>query len=145
MANTPKLALPYPVNTDPLANMAAAMQSLATALDNKLIQHRHDGNRLDAATTAGPSQPNGLTLISGRVAATISGGLLNFTFPGGGFPNGIIGFSAMTVSGTPAAPVVNGGNLTRLGGQLFIMGGSTYGSAGGLNGAVVVSYLALGF
>lgn len=33
MGNTANLALPYPDNTDPLANAAAAIQSLAEAID----------------------------------------------------------------------------------------------------------------
>lgn len=33
MGNTANLNLPYPANTDPLANMAAAIQSLANAID----------------------------------------------------------------------------------------------------------------
>lgn len=33
MGSTPKLALPYPEDTDPLANMAAAVEALANALD----------------------------------------------------------------------------------------------------------------
>lgn len=33
MGNTPNLALPYPEDTEPLGNMSAAVQALATALD----------------------------------------------------------------------------------------------------------------
>lgn len=33
MGNTANIALPYPENTDPLANMAAAVQALANAID----------------------------------------------------------------------------------------------------------------
>lgn len=33
MGNTANLALPYPENTDPLANVAAAIQALANAID----------------------------------------------------------------------------------------------------------------
>lgn len=34
MGATPNLGLPYPENTDPLANMAAAIQALASAIDS---------------------------------------------------------------------------------------------------------------
>lgn len=38
MGNTANLVLPYPEDTDPLANMAAAVEALATALDGYLYR-----------------------------------------------------------------------------------------------------------
>lgn len=52
MGNTARLALPYPENTDPLANMAAAIQALANAIDASNWP-LYKGYKFGGALTAG--------------------------------------------------------------------------------------------
>ena len=138
---TTDLGLPYPAGTDLVMDGNDALQALAVAVNAKLIRHAAAGNRLDTASAA-PSQPDNLRIFTGRLSASITSGLLNFTFSGTGFPNGVLGIWATTISGTPASPVINAGNVTKTGGQFF-MSGSTLGT--GVTGAVVVSYVAIGY
>lgn len=141
MGNTARFALPYPANTDPLANMAAAIQALANAVDGDLIKHAATGNNFDVTTTAQPQQPSTLKIITGRIVGSASGGLLNFTFPGGGFTNGVLGIFSMTYAGTSVSPVINSGALTKTGGQFYVGNGT----GGGLTGSVTIGYLAIGY
>jgi hypothetical protein len=82
-ANTPILGLPYPAATDPVAQGAAAIQALATALDNGKLQ-RH-------AYTARHHMESGVVAF-GTVATNVkASSSVTFTsaFPGG--PNIVTG------------------------------------------------------
>lgn len=68
MGNTARLALPYPEDTDPLANMAAAVEALANALDIVVDE---------AGDTTGITASSSATSTSLTVAST------TITAPGG--------------------------------------------------------------
>lgn len=137
MGNTTRFAFPYPENTDLLANSAAATKALAQALDAKLIRHRHDGTRLDATGTNATDHPDGLLLIAGRAVVTFASSLATLTFPGGGFPNGVLALSMNTMVGSANNPVVNGGDVTKTRAIIVVSGVTT--------GNITISYMALGY
>lgn len=73
MGNTANLSLPYPENTDPLANMAAAIQALAAAID---------GGGIGGAWVAWSPTLTGISLGNGVVIARrlLMGKTVHFRF-----------------------------------------------------------------
>lgn len=73
MGNTANLSLPYPENTDPLANMAAAIQALANAID---------GGGIGGAWVAWSPTLTGISLGNGVVIARrlLMGKTVHFRF-----------------------------------------------------------------
>lgn len=59
MGNTTNLGLPYPANTDPVANTAAALQSLAEAIETKLGTTPTAYNPALTAVTTNPNVGTG--------------------------------------------------------------------------------------
>lgn len=102
------------------------------------VKHQGAGNRLDSTSTAQTNQPAGLQIITGRVAATTGGlGQVVVTFPGTGFPNGVLFVSAFTTGGTAVSPVVDSEAVSKTGMTLIWSGVSST--------AVVFTYFAVGY
>lgn len=102
------------------------------------IKHTGAGNQLDATATAQTSQPAGLQMMTGRVSVTTGAlGNVAVTFPGTGFPGGVLFVSAFTLSGTAVSPVVDSDSVTKTGMSL------TWSGVG--NTPIVFTYLAIGF
>lgn len=112
--------------------------SLADNTVEGAIKHQGAGNRLDATATAQTSQPAGLQIFTGRVSTTTNGlGQVSVTFPGTGFPNGVLAVSACTTGGTTISPVVESGIVSKTGMTLLWSGAPST--------AVVFTYMAVGF
>lgn len=65
MGSTAKLALPYPEDTDPLANMAAAVEALANALDDAV----NGAGRKQILVASSAATSTDLTLASLTITA----------------------------------------------------------------------------
>lgn len=137
MTGTTPKGYPYPTGSDRVQDGDNAIQALAQAVNDRAIQHRGHGGNLDAGGTAQPSLPATLFIITGRVTVNfVSSVGTPIVFPGGGFPNGVLGISMTTASSPPGVPLVNGISKTQV----------VPGATGSVNlNSVDVFYIAIGY